>query len=96
MICGNCRADRETRQVLFEKEGRVIDTAFLCTGCLGRLRWNDDCVVCGRGEGESVLRVKHERKVDGRRLSEAGKVCVRCRLRIRSGEAASRDRRVRG
>lgn len=96
MRCGNCRADRETRQALFEKEGRVIDTAFLCTPCLGRLRWDADCVVCGRGEREAAMTVKYEGRVDGRRSGEAGGVCIRCRLRLRVERRAETGGRVLG
>ncbi|MFP4174707.1 MAG: hypothetical protein ACLFSW_02890 [Halobacteriales archaeon] len=95
MRCGNCRAERETRQALFEKDGRVVDTTFLCTACLGRLRWDADCVLCGRGEREASMSVKHARRVGGRRVSDAGGVCVRCRLRLRV-ERDETPRRVLG
>jgi hypothetical protein len=92
MRCGNCRADRETRQALFEKDGRVVDTAFLCTACLGRLRWDADCVLCGRGEREASISVKYDGSVGGRRVSDAGGVCLRCRLRLRVERDGERKR----
>jgi len=95
MRCGNCRSDRETRQALFEKDGSVVDTAFLCTGCLGRLLWNEDCVVCGRGERDARMSIKYEGRVDGRRVGDGGGVCLRCRLRLRVDRETS-HRRISG
>jgi len=95
MRCGNCRADRETRQALFEKDGHVVDTAFVCTACLGRLRWDADCVVCGRGEREATVSVKYGARVGGSRVKEVGGVCLRCRLRLRV-ERDTRRHRVLG